>query len=201
MTGESSINLTPGQSPSDQPGYWTDGPLPAAVSLGVGTVITSATAFKRFCSTQSGALDIGAHGTMEDVRFNVGASGRLRIGDYCYFTSVVILCELEITIGHNVALGWNTTIADTDFHPLAPALRIEDAYACSPLGKGRPHPPAVRRAVFIEDDVWMGPAVTVLKGVRIGAGAWIEAGSVVTRDVPAGARVLGNPARVIGDTA
>jgi acetyltransferase-like isoleucine patch superfamily enzyme len=201
MNGESPITLTDHPAPEHQSGYWTDGPLPAGVSLGVGTVITSATAFKRFCGAQAGAMVIGAHCTMEDVRFNVGATGRLRIGDYCYFTSVVLLCELEITIGHHVALGWNTTIADTDFHPLAPALRIEDAFACSPLGKGRPHPPAVRKAVIIEDDVWMGPAVTVLKGVRIGAGAWIEAGSVVTRDVPPGTRVMGNPARVIGELA
>jgi acetyltransferase-like isoleucine patch superfamily enzyme len=49
----------------------------------------------------------------------------------------------------------------------------------------------------IEDDVWIGPNATLLKGVRIGAGAFIEAGSLVTRDVPAGATVLGNPAQIL----
>jgi len=38
-----------------------------------------------------------------------------------------------------------------------------------------------------------------LKGVRIGKGAFIEAGSLVTRDVPPRARVLGNPAQIIGE--
>ena len=52
--------------------------------------------------------------------------------------------------------------------------------------------------MIIEDDVWIGPNVAVLKGIRIGAGAFIEAGSLVTRDVPPRARVLGNPAQVIG---
>jgi acetyltransferase-like isoleucine patch superfamily enzyme len=103
-------------------------------------------------------------------------------------------------VGNYVLMGWNTTITDTDFHPIAPAERIADAMACSPLGKGRVRPQVARKPVVIEDDVWIGPNAAILKGVRIGAGAIIEPGSVVTRDVPAGARVLGNPAQVIGKT-
>ena len=53
--------------------------------------------------------------------------------------------------------------------------------------------------MIIDDDVWIGPNAAVLKGVHIGAGAFIEAGSLVTRDVPPRARVLGNPAQVIGE--
>jgi acetyltransferase-like isoleucine patch superfamily enzyme len=51
----------------------------------------------------------------------------------------------------------------------------------------------------IEDDVWIGPNATILKGVRLGAGAWIEPGSLVARDVPPGSRVLGNPAQIVGE--
>jgi acetyltransferase-like isoleucine patch superfamily enzyme len=47
--------------------------------------------------------------------------------------------------------------------------------------------------------VWIGPNATILKGVCIGAGAFIEPGSMVTRDVPARARVMGNPAQIIGE--
>src|SRR5262249_27189854 len=104
----------------------------------------------------------------------------------------------EVRIGNYVVLGWNTTITDTDFHPLAPAERIADAIACSPLSKGRPRPEIPRRPVIIEDDVWVGPNATILKGVRIGAGAFVEAGALVARDVPPRSRVMGNPARVIG---
>ena len=109
----------------------------------------------------------------------------------------MLLCELELRIGNYVVIGWNATIADTDFHPLAPAERIADAIACSPLGKGRPRPPIARKPVIIGDDVWIGPNATILKGVTIGTGALVEAGSLVTRDVPPGARVLGNPAQII----
>ena len=78
------------------------------------------------------------------------------------------------------------------------AQRIADAVACSPLGAGRAHPPFARRPVVIEDDAYIGPNVTILKGVRVGAGAFVEAGAVVARDVPPGRRVLGNPARLVG---
>jgi len=66
------------------------------------------------------------------------------------------------------------------------------------LGKGRPRPTIAKLPVIIEDDVWIGPNAAILKGVRIGAGAFIEAGSLVTRDVAPRTRVMGNPAKVIG---
>lgn len=183
---------------ADAPGRWANGALPENVRLGANTLVTGDLAFKRFHAAQPDALIIGAHGTMDGVHFDLGSGGRMRIGDYCYFTNAVLLCELEIVVGNYVLIGWNTTITDTDFHPIAPAERIADAMACSPLGKGRARPQVARKRVIIEDDAWIGPNVAILKGVRIGAGAVIEPGSVVTRDVPVGARVLGNPAQVIG---
>ncbi|MDE3066729.1 MAG: acyltransferase [Verrucomicrobiota bacterium] len=180
------------------PGRWTHGAPPANVRLGNDTVITGDLAFKRFHSREPDALVIGAQCTMDGVHFDLGEKGRMTIGDFCYFTNAVLLCELEVRIGNYVVIGWNTTVADTDFHPLAPAERVADALACSPLGGGRPRPAIPKLPVLIEDDVWIGPNATVLKGVRIGGGAWIEAGSLVTRDVPPRARVLGNPAQIIG---
>lgn len=182
-----------------EPGCWTHGELPANVQVGPNTVITSDLAFKRFYSRRDPALIIGAHCTMSGVHFAVGEGGRIEIGDYCYFTDAVLLCELELRIGSYVIISWNVTIADTDFHPIMPAERIADALACSPLGKGRPRPPIPRQPVIIEDDVWIGPNATILKGVRIGTGAFVEAGALVTRDVPPRARVLGNPAQVVGE--
>jgi len=174
-------------------------PPPPNVSVGANTLIGGEMSFKRFHSREPDALIIGASCTMDGVHFALGEKGKVRIGDHCYFTNAVLLCELELCIGNYVVIGWNATIADTDFHPLAPAERVADAIACSPLGKGRPRPEISRRPVIIEDDVWIGPNAAVLKGVHIGAGALIEAGSLVTRDVPPHARVLGNPAQVIGE--
>ena len=187
------------QTPSSAPGRWLAGELPANARVGTNTLITGDYAFKRFLSRRDPALTIGAHSTMDGVHFAVGREGRVVVGDYCYFTNAVLLCELELRIGNYVLIGWNATVADTDFHPIAPAERIADAVACSPPGKGRARPEIPRSPVVIEDDVWIGPNATILKGVRIGAGAVVEAGSLVTRDVPSRARVLGNPAQVIGE--
>jgi len=183
---------------SQETGRWLDGELPTNVRLGLNTIVNGDLAFKRFHSTKEIALTIGHHCTLDGVHFAVGEHGTVEIGNYCYFSNAILLCEMELHIGNYVVIGWNTTIADTDFHPVSPAARIHDAIACSHVGQGRPRPPIPMRPVTIEDDVWIGPNVTILKGVRIGAGAFIEAGALVTREVPPRARVLGNPAQVVG---
>ncbi len=60
------------------------------------------------------------------------------------------------------------------------------------------HQGITAQGIVIEDDVWIGNAAIVLDGVRVGRGAVIGAGAVVTRDVPAQAIAVVNPARVIG---
>lgn len=56
---------------------------------------------------------------------------------------------------------------------------------------------APEKPVVIEDDVWIGARVIILPGIRIGTGAVIGAGAVVTKDVPDYAVVGGNPAKVL----
>jgi len=56
----------------------------------------------------------------------------------------------------------------------------------------------VSSPVHIEDDVWIGHGAIILKGVSVGTGAIIAAGSVVTKTVPAYSIVGGVPAKVIG---
>ena len=177
---------------------YPDGELPPNVRVGRGTLITGGRAFKEFKAALADAAVIGSRCTLAGVSFAVGSAGRLTVGDDCYFTGAVLLCEDRVTIGSGVALGWNVTVADSDFHPVDPALRVADAVACSNVGGGRPRPPVHHRPVVIEDDVYVGPMATILKGVRVGRGSFIEPGSVLTRDVPPGSRVMGNPARVVG---
>lgn len=179
-------------------GRWLDGELPANVRLGDGTVLRGDHAFHRFRSRRDEALVVGRQCTMDGVHFALGETARVVIGDFCCFTNSILLCDQELVIGNYVVMGWNSTIADSDFHPISPRRRIEDAIACSPLGTGLARPPIVIKPVVIEDDVWIGPNVTILKGVRIGAGSFLEAGALVTRSVPPRSRVLGNPAQIIG---
>ena len=175
---------------------WDGGALPPGVQVGENTRIIGATAFREFRGQAPDALVIGDHATMDGVQFSVGPAARIIIGSFCCFTGAVLMCELSISIGSYVLIGWNAVIADSDFHPIAPAERILDAVACSPAAHG-PRPKVLTAAVVIEDDVWIGPDVTIFKGVHIGRGAWIGPGSVVTRNVAPGTRVAGNPARPV----
>jgi acetyltransferase-like isoleucine patch superfamily enzyme len=183
---------------------WTGGVLPSNVRVGSGTLITGdqwteAQVFRKFRSRLDPALVIGADCIMDGVLFNLGERAQVRIGDRCQLEEVFLICEQEIRIGDRVVIGWRSTIVDCDFHPLAPAQRKLDAIACSPLRGDEPRPTIPCRPVSIDDDVWIGPNVTILKGVHIGAGAFIEPGAVVTRDVAPRARMLGNPAERIGE--
>lgn len=113
------------------------------------------------------------------------AGAVLRIGTGFGMTGGVIVADQSVIIGHCVTIGANCAITDTDFHPLEPYHRQQ-------------HPADADAApIVIEDNVFIGMQVTVLKGVTIGTGSVIGACSVVTRDIPPGVIAAGNPARVI----
>ncbi|HEY5913333.1 MAG TPA: acyltransferase [Verrucomicrobiae bacterium] len=190
--------ISPQKTRTPQAGRWLDGELPGNVAVGDYSVLKGDQSFNRFRSKLDAALLIGSHCTMDGVHFALGEAARTQIGSFCYFTNAILLCEKELRIGSYVVIGWNATIADSDFHPISPAARIRDAMACSPANKGLPRPEIHMAPVTIEDGVWIGPNATILKGVRIGEGAFIEAGALVTRTVPPRVRVLGNPARIVG---
>jgi acetyltransferase-like isoleucine patch superfamily enzyme len=113
------------------------------------------------------------------------AGAVLEIGSHFAMTGGALIAAERIQIGDRVNIGANTTILDTDFHPLEAEAR-------------RSHPQdAATKPVIIEDDVFIGMNCLILKGVTLGKGSVIGAGSVVTRDIPARVIAAGNPARVI----
>lgn len=83
-----------------------------------------------------------------------------------------------VEIGNGCNISWNCTILDRDYHKL-----------CSDE--------EIIKPVKICDNVWIGCGCIILKGVTIGEGAVVAAGSVVTKDVPPKTLVGGNPARII----
>ena len=96
-----------------------------------------------------------------------------------------LVAEEKIKIGNNVMVGANTVIMDTDFHPLSSKTRRK-----SPMA-GR------TTSVIIEDNVFIGTQVIILKGTRIGKNSVIGAGSVVLGNIPKNVIAAGNPAKVI----
>ncbi len=109
-------------------------------------------------------------------------NARIRIGHRVGMSGTVVCAAESVEIGDDVFCGANVKIMDTDFH----GIRFEDR--CNG-GASAP--------VRIEEKVWLGLNVIVLKGVTIGAGTVVAAGSVVTRSLPAGVIAAGQPAKVV----
>ena len=100
---------------------------------------------------------------------------RIIIGDHVEMSGCSIVCNDSVIIGNNVLFGANCQIGDRDGH--------QDRYASKPA------------PIIIEDGVWLGMNVTVLKGVTIGKNTIIGANSLVTKDIPANCIAVGNPCR------
>lgn len=115
-------------------------------------------------------------------------AARIQIGDHFRASGVTLCAASAITIGDRVTMGANAIVVDTDFHSLNPRKRF------SPQGDKED---AQAAPVRVGNDVFVGMNTMILKGVSVGNGAVIAAGSVVTKDVPDGAIVGGNPARLI----
>jgi acetyltransferase-like isoleucine patch superfamily enzyme len=114
------------------------------------------------------------------------AGSILQIGANFAMTGGSICAGEQIVIGNHVVVGANSTILDGDFHPIDPKARRQTPNAAATL------------PVTIEDNVFIGMNCLILKGVTIGHDSVIGAGSIVTKDVPAGTVVAGNPAQAIG---
>src|SRR4051812_16668048 len=107
----------------------------------------------------------------------------VHLGDRVFINFGAVLIDTrEIRIGDDVLIGPNVQLLTAD-HPLDAATRRAG------WESGRP--------IAIGEGAWLGGGAIVLPGVTIGPGAVVGAGAVVTRAVPRGAVVAGNPARII----
>ena len=118
--------------------------------------------------------------------FHVDYGQHIHFGPECFVNfNCVILDVCEVRIGARTQIGPNVQILTAD-HPRDPARRaVAEEW-------GRP--------ITIGADVWIGGGAIILPGVTIGDGAIIGAGAIVTRNVPAGMTVVGNPARMLPKT-
>ena len=123
--------------------------------------------------------------------------GEISVGEWCYIgKGTRIWSAASIRIGDRVLISHNVNIFDSLTHPLG--SRQRHAHFREILESG--HPPSIdlgERPVMLGNDAWIGANACVLRGVSIGEGAIIGAGSVVTCDIPSFTIAAGNPASVI----
>jgi maltose O-acetyltransferase len=127
-----------------------------------------------------GAFGEGAYVTPPlycDYGYNIAIGARTFVN----FGTIILDCA-PVTIGDDVQIAPGVQLL-TATHPVAAAARQEGWESAAPIDIG--------------DGAWLGGGVIVCPGVSIGAEAVVGAGSVVTRDVPAGQLAVGNPCRVV----
>lgn len=137
-----------------------------------------------FVMTSGSGINPLARGTRSHI--HLANDAKILIGNNVGVSSIALWSEKEISIGDYTIIGANTTIIDTDAHPLSAQDRLVD------LGKGAKVAP-----IIIGKNVFIGTNCIILKGVSIGNRSIIAAGSVVTKDIPEDCIAAGNPAKVI----
>ena len=117
----------------------------------------------------------------------VGHGAKITIGDDVGMSGCTLSAATSITIGSHVLIGSGCLITDSDAHPIDPDERRRGGGGLS-------------KPIVIEDDVFVGARAIILKGVTIGKGSVVGAGAVVAKSVPPYSIVVGNPAKVLGDS-
>ena len=120
---------------------------------------------------------------MGGLELGCGPDGLLEIGENSFINyGTSIYAGEHVRIGRDCNIGTYCMVMDNDFHGLEPERRHET-------------PPS--KPIIIGDNVWLGGRTTVLKGVTIGDGSVVAAGSIVTKDIPPRTLAAGAPARAV----
>jgi maltose O-acetyltransferase len=142
--------------------------------------------------------DYNASGSADVLRELLGSVGKdasIRPPFFCDY-------GYNVTLGDNVFVNFNCVMLDVV--PITIGNRVQIASAVQLLAADHPLDAGERasgrefgRPITLEDDVWLGGGAIVCPGVTIGRATVIGAGSVVTKDIPAGVVAVGNPCRVL----
>jgi acetyltransferase-like isoleucine patch superfamily enzyme len=142
-------------------------------------------------------IKLGEYTRLMGHLYTFDHGGQISIGNYCFIGPLTrIWSAKKISIGHRVLIAHNVNIHDNISHPIDSKLR-HDEFVNFYLTGVHDEVDLKAQEVSIGNDVWIGFNSIILKGVTIGDGAIIGAGSVVTKDVAPWTINVGNPLRCV----
>lgn len=132
--------------------------------------------------------------------------GSVEVGNNSYIGNTTIICRSSVIFGDNIFVAWGGYFYDHDSHSLDYKERrkdisnqLKDYRAGRNFIENKNWDVVNSKPIKICNDAWIGMNCLILKGVTIGEGAIVGAGSVVTKDVEPWTIVGGNPARKLKD--
>ena len=140
-------------------------------------------------------ISIGNNTILEGFIYFDKPNASINIGNRCFIGNSKLICAQNIKIGNDVLISWGCTIIDHNSHSLIWNERKKDVLNW--INGNKIWTNVIIKPTKIENKAWIGFNVIILKGVTIGEGAIVGAGSVVTKDVPPYTIVAGNPAKII----
>jgi acetyltransferase-like isoleucine patch superfamily enzyme len=148
--------------------------------------------------TCDGFIKVGNRTLIRGDLLTFGHGGRITIGDDCFVgRGSHIWSAIDISIADRVLISHNVNIFDNLTHPISAIDRHLQFRHIVTKGHPKSKINLGERRICIENDALICCSSIVLRGVTIGEGAIIGAGSVVTKDIPPWTIVAGNPAHVI----
>lgn len=174
------------------------------ITVGTDSLISNMKLNIRKSSNES-HLSIGSDSVINGT-LNIDCA-KMTIGDRVLINdNTTFYCTTGITIGNDVMFSWGSTITDSNMHSIHSKDRLEETARArrdiqnGKMGKYKKTDTIRSSQIVIKDKAWIGFNVIIMKGVTIGEGAIVAAGSVVVKDVPDYAVVDGNPAVKIKTT-
>lgn len=163
----------------------------ARMEIGAG----SKTRFWRVRPKSGNTLRIGSKSMVQTRVVFERDSAVFSVGNRSFVGLGVVTCAERIEIGDDVLIAWGTVLSDHNSHHVSFSKRSHDVENWIEGKKDWQN--VERKSIRIMDKAWIGMNSIILKGVTVGEGAVVGAGSIVTKDVPPWTVVAGNPARPI----
>jgi len=179
---------------------WFKEGIPTNINLAEHVYIDTSYGFSAFHSQKPEAMTLGkGSGCYDRASFITGVNGSLSIGEFNILNGTTFICNKNITVGSHCMFAWGSVVTDSWIEPgvsLIPLRRKILEKTSTDIHRMIPYSGELD-PVIIEDNVWIGFDAVVLPGVRLGRGCVVGSKTVITRDVPPYAIIVGNPARII----